>query len=269
MRGSTPCHGDDIARYGGNTSCVSVDVPGHDPIMLDIGTGARYYGAEWPADRPFSGTCLLSHLHWDHIQGLPFFPPLLNQVGHLSIHAPEQEDGTSLPDVVKSMLHPPLFPVGLDAFPGDVVFEERGDDERHVGEVLVTSRLIPHLGNTLGYRLDWGGASLAYLSDHQQPGVDVFEATPNARELCQGVDVLIHDAQYTRDEFVERCSWGHCTIDYAVWLAAECDVSTLVLFHHDPRHNDDQLDELFAAAAASTSVNVVGAREGLTLHVGS
>jgi ribonuclease BN (tRNA processing enzyme) len=248
---------------------VSVDVPEHEPILLDIGTGARYFGAAWPSDQPFRGTCLLSHLHWDHIQGLPFFPLLLNQAGQLDIHAPILEDGSALNDVIKRMLHPPLFPVGLDAFPGNVEFHEHGDDEWQIGEVRVMSRLIPHLGNTLGFRLERGGASLAYLSDHQQPGIDVYEATDNARELCQDVDILIHDAQYTRDEFRERCSWGHCTIEYAVWLAGECDVKTLVLYHHDPRHDDDELDELIAAADASTDVNVIGAREGLTLRVGA
>ncbi len=236
--------------------------------MLDLGTGARYFGSAWPAEQPFRGTCLLTHLHWDHVQGLPFFPPLLDGEGHLSIHAPVQEDGSSLPDVVHRMLRPPLFPVGIDAFPGTVAFEERADDEYHLGEIKVVSRLIPHLGNTLGYRLEWNGSSLAYLSDHQQPGIDVYEVTDNARELCEGVDVLIHDAQYTREEFIERCSWGHCTIDYAVWLASECDVGQLVLFHHDPRHDDDQLDELVAAADRINGVDVVGAYEGLTLRVG-
>jgi phosphoribosyl 1,2-cyclic phosphodiesterase len=268
VRGSTPCHGDDVARYGGNTSCVSVDVPNHDPILLDLGTGARYFGTAWGVDRPFRGHCLLTHLHWDHIQGLPFFPPLLELGSRLSIHAPVQEDGSSVEEVVGRMLRPPMFPVGLDAFPGLVDFEEHADDDFLLGEVRVVSRLVPHLGNTLGFRVEFGGGSVAYISDHQQPGVDVFEATENARELCRGVDVLIHDAQFTREEFVERCSWGHCTIGYAVWLAKECDVKTLVLFHHDPRHDDDQLDELFAEAAAADGVHVIGAREGLTLRVG-
>ncbi len=270
VRGSTPCHGPDVARYGGNTSCVSVAVPGHQPILFDMGTGARYFGVEWPATERFDGVCLLSHLHWDHIQGLPFFTPVLRPGGRLRLHVPRQEDGSSVEAVVNSMLCPPLFPVRIDDLPGEVLIDEHGDEDFEIGEVSVMSRLIPHLGNTLGYRLSWGGGSVAYLSDHQQPGIDLYETTANARELCQDVDVLIHDAQYTRPEFEQKSSWGHCTIEYAVWLALECGVGTLALYHHDPLHHDDQLDRLVAEANASSGdrLSVIGAREGLTLHPG-
>jgi phosphoribosyl 1,2-cyclic phosphodiesterase len=257
-----------VARYGGNTSCVSIDVPGHGPILLDLGTGARYFGVDWPEDRPFRGTCLLSHAHWDHIQGLPFFPPLLRAGSVLDVYAPSQGEGSSIGEVVDRMLAPPLFPVGLDVFPGEVRFHDVAETEFPVGEVSVTSRLIPHIGNTLGFRVEWHGAVLAYLSDHQQPGVDVYETTDAVRELCDGADVLIHDAQYTRDEFLTKSDWGHCTIEYAVWVATECRVRTLALYHHDPGHDDDQLDRIVAAADRCTNVAVVGAREGLTLRVG-
>ncbi|MDJ0771520.1 MAG: MBL fold metallo-hydrolase [Ilumatobacter sp.] len=271
VRGSTPCHGDDIRRYGGNTSCVSVALPEHDPIFFDVGTGARYFGGHCNSDRPFRGTCLLTHLHWDHLQGLPFFPPLLKSGGQLDIHAPLQDAGASLHEVFGRSICPPLFPVGLDALPGDLTLRATGDDDFMIGEANVMSRFIPHVGPTLGYRLEWGGASVAYLSDHQQPGVELFEATDNAKELCRDVDVLIHDAQYTPEEFIEKTNWGHCTIDYAVWLAAECNVKTLVLFHHDPLHDDDMLDKLIQAADESIwadGMNVIGAYEGLVLRVG-
>jgi phosphoribosyl 1,2-cyclic phosphodiesterase len=271
VRGSTPCHGEGVARYGGNTSCVSVSVPGNDPILLDLGTGSRYFGVEW-ASRPFRGTCLLSHMHWDHIQGLPFFPPLLRPGNRLTVHGPAPEDGSSLTDVVASMLCPPLFPVGLDAFPAEVVFEQRGDEEFTVGDVRVMSRLVPHIGNTLGFRLEWGGLALAYISDHQQPGVDIYETTDSVRELCDGADLLIHDAQYSRDDFEMKATWGHCTVDYALWVAAECGVKTLALYHHDPLHDDDTVDRLVAGADAhrcETGVSVIGAREGLTVPLRS
>ena len=221
VRGSTPCHGPDVVRYGGNTSCVSVDVPGHDPILLDLGTGARYFGLDHRDDETFVGHCLLSHLHWDHIQGLPFFPPLLRLGSVLNIHAPVPEHHESVASVVDRMLCPPLFPVGVADLPGLVEFHHHGDDRFRIGEVEITSRLIPHIGNTLGYRLDWNGRSVAYLSDHQQPGVGIFEVAPSALELCDGADLVIHDAQYTEAEFVRKAEWGHCTIEYAIWLAAE------------------------------------------------
>lgn len=270
MRGSTPCHGDEIARYGGNTSCVSVDVPDHDPIVFDIGTGARYFGLQC-VDEPFRGACLVSHLHWDHVQGLPFFPPLLRAGNHIDFYAPIQESGATIESVIRSMVCPPLFPVTFDVLPGDVTFHAKGDEEFQIGEVRVTARLIPHIGNTLGYRLDVGGISLAYLSDHQQPGVDVYEATPNALELCDGVDLLIHDAQYTRDEFALKSDWGHCTAEYAVWLAIESGAKRVALFHHDPTHDDDTVDRILAGVrqhCAAGATEVIAASEGLTLHLG-
>lgn len=213
----------------------------------------------------------MSHLHWDHVQGLPFFPPILREGSRLDVYAPVQEDGRSIAEVMRGTLGPPLFPIGLNCLPGRLEFHAKGDDEFMIGDVRVVSRLIPHIGNTLGYRLEFGGTSLAYLSDHQQPGVDVYDATDNARELCDGVDVLIHDAQYTRDDFAAKPDWGHCTSDYAVWIARECGVGSLALFHHDPMRDDDQVDRMLDAAqeaCATSGPDVVAASEGLTLHVG-
>lgn len=270
VRGSTPCQGDEIARYGGNTSCVSVDIAGHDPILLDLGTGARYFGEALSAGERFRGTCLLTHVHWDHIQGLPFFPPLLRpNGGHLDVYAPADADGTSIGDVVSNIMRPPLFPVGLDAFPGTVGFRSVADDDFMIGEIAVRSRLIPHIGNTCGFRLDWNGRSVAYLSDHQQPGVDRYELTDGARELCEGVDLLIHDAQYTTEEFARRSNWGHCTVDFAVWVATECKVGSLALYHHDPMHSDELIDRLVVSAnRCATDLSVIGAAEGLIVHLG-
>jgi phosphoribosyl 1,2-cyclic phosphodiesterase len=236
-----------------------------------MGTGIRRYGLEHAPGTPFRGACLLTHLHWDHVQGLPFFTPLLKPGAHLDVYAPVQSDGRSLGDVFGACLCPPMFPISLDAFPGVVDFRAVGDDRFEIGDIEVTSRLIPHVGNTCGYRVTWGGASVAYLSDHQQPGVDVFEMTPGARELCEGVDLLIHDAQYTIDEFRMKSTWGHCTVDYAVWLAAECGVKTLALYHHDPTHGDDLIDHFVEVAnnhCKHSDLEVIGAREGLTVHVG-
>jgi phosphoribosyl 1,2-cyclic phosphodiesterase len=269
VRGSTPCDGPEIARYGGNTSCVGVDVPGHGPIMFDVGTGARYYGLKSRYDAPFDGHCLLTHLHWDHVQGLPFFPPILKPGAKLAIHAPAQADDGDLATIFREIWRPPSFPIGIDGLPAELSFHAHADDEFAIGEVQVTTRLVPHVGPTLGYRLDWRGQTVAYLSDHQQPGIDVYEVAPGARDLVSGVDVLIHDAQYTRPEFEMKSTWGHCTIEYAAWVAEAHGVRTLVLFHHDPAHDDDFLDELREiAAAAAPSVRVVSAREGESLVVG-
>jgi phosphoribosyl 1,2-cyclic phosphodiesterase len=247
-------------------------VPGHDPVLFDLGTGLRYFGLGYPADRPFTGTCFLTHLHWDHVQGLPFFTPLLKPGGMLTVYAPVQEDGRAVKDVIDSCLCPPMFPIGIDALPGLVDFKSVADDEVQIGEIEVVSRLIPHVGNTCGYRLSWGGATVAYLSDHQQPCGERYEVSDGARELCEGADLLIHDAQYTQDEFAIKSTWGHCTVDYAVWLAAECGVKRLALYHHDPLHDDEQIDGFVADCTKKTEgtgLDVIAAREGLTLHVGS
>jgi len=270
VRGSTPCDGPDIERHGGNTSCVAVDVPGHNSIMLDLGTGSRRYGLAQPDGEPYDGVCLLSHLHWDHVQGLPFFPPALRPGSHLAIHAPVQENGKPLKKAFRKLWRPPAFPVGIAELPAEFTFHEHGDDEFEIGDVQVMSRFVPHVGNTLGYRLEWRGRSVAYISDHQQPPGPPFELPQGVRDLCNGVDVLIHDAQYTPEEFSQKADWGHSTVEFAAWVAKECDAETLVLFHHDPAHSDDMLDRLRdrAAACLDGRMQVISAAESLTLTIG-
>lgn len=273
VRGSTPCHGPEIVEYGGNTSCVSIDIDGAEPILLDLGTGLRYFGRTVAQDRPFRGTCLLSHLHWDHIQGVPFFTPLLTEGAHITMYAPRQDDGTSVEAIFDDTLRPPLFPVDLKMLPGTIEFHDVCDDEfvidgGRAGDISVVSRSIPHIGRTLGYRVQWNGRSVAYLSDHQMPSDGSFSIGAGALELCRDVDLLIHDAQYTPEEFATKCTWGHCTPDYAVWLAGESGARRLALFHHDPTHDDERMDEIVARAAGAgrkNDVDVFGAREGLSI----
>lgn len=270
VRGSTPCHGDDIAKYGGNTSCVSVVVDDEPPIVFDLGTGVRYFGSTQPQDGTFRGTVLLTHLHFDHIQGLPFFSPMLRPGAVLDVYGPVQEDGRSIGEVFSQMIRPPLFPICLEQFPGTFRFHDVDDDSFGVGAATVMSRLVPHVGNTLGFRVDWHGRSVAYLSDHQQPFDGSMRASDGALDLVRGVDLLIHDAQYTPDEFRQKFNWGHCTVDYAVWLAAEAGVRRLALFHHDPVRHDDAVDALRDAAVsagAEHGVEVVAAREGLVVEL--
>lgn len=270
VRGSTPCQSDDIKRYGGNTSCVSVDAPGEEPLLLDMGTGLRYFGKRVPPGDLFRGSCLLTHLHWDHVQGLPFFAPLLREGSSLDVYGPAQDDGRSLAEVVSTTIRPPLFPVSVDELPGTVRFHDTADTEFSIGAYTVTARLIPHLGPTLGFRIEWQGRSIAYLSDHQQPFDGTYSAAPSALELVDGVDLLIHDAQYTPPEFKAKSTWGHCTIDYAVWLATQAKVRRLALFHHDPSRRDDDLDSLLRCAAeagARSGVDVIAASEGLVLEL--
>ena len=274
VRGSTPCNGDDIARYGGNTSCVTVQVPGHDPIIFDMGTGMRYFGMQQPCDGSFRGNVLLSHLHWDHTQGLPFFTPVLCPGSRLAVYGPAQEDGRTVGQVLRETIRPPLFPIVLDEFPGKLEFHDVSDTDFELGDphnpIHVKARLIPHVGPTCGYRITWDRRSVAYMSDHQMPYDGSMSVSDAALELAQGCDVLIHDSQYTTKEFAHKSTWGHCTVEYAVWLAAEAGVKRLALFHHDPTRCDDAVDFLLKSAQSlgeRKGVEVFAAAEGLTVDV--
>ena len=271
VRGSTPCHGNDITRYGGNTSCVSVLSPGSQPILFDLGTGLRYFGREClTRDTRFVGTCLLTHSHFDHTQGLPFFAPLLNPDTVFTVHGPRQEDGMSVKAMFDKLVSPPLFPVGFDRIPGTIDFIDTDEGDFFVDRVNVRARLIPHVGPTLGYRLDFAGRSIAYLPDHQQPKDGSNGISDAARELVDGVDLLIHDSQYTPEEFVRKADWGHCTAEYAVWVATTHGVKNLALFHHDPSRSDDALDARLSclrSVGAAAGCHVFAASEGQTVLV--
>jgi phosphoribosyl 1,2-cyclic phosphodiesterase len=245
-------------------------VPGQQPIIFDMGTGLRYFGATQPQDGSFRATCLVTHLHWDHTQGLPFFTPMLQPGAELDVYAPIQDDGRSVAEVFGSTIRPPLFPIGLDQWPGTFRFHDVTDDEFMVGDARVTSRLVPHVGSTLGYRVEWNGISVAYLSDHQQPYDGSFRASDGALELADGADLVIHDSQYTQEEFVRKYNWGHCTVEYAVWFAGKARARRLAMFHHDPTRSDDAVDlmgECAAQAGRLMGVEVIVAREGLTIEL--
>jgi ribonuclease BN (tRNA processing enzyme) len=161
--------------------------------------------------------------------------------------------------------------VTVEQLYGQMTFYDAGDTDLVLDGAKVRVRPVPHVGANNGYRVELGGASVAYLSDHQMPQDGTHSVSEDVLELCDGVDVLIHDAQYTPEEFVEKAHWGHCTIDYAVFVAREAGAKRLVLFHHDPSRTDDQLDVLLDRAreqAAATAVSeVVAAYEGLTISL--
>ncbi|MEY4164912.1 MAG: hypothetical protein RLZ84_171 [Actinomycetota bacterium] len=249
---------------------MSLRVGDDAPLILDLGTGVRYLGHQLRGEgRPFVGTALLTHLHWDHVQGLPFFPPVLDPDTRLDIYAPTQEDGRTAGTALFEMIKPPMFPVDISGLPCSLTVHTVGDEEFTVGRFAVTARFIPHIGPTLGYRIEYAGHSVAYLPDHQQPVDGGFDIADAVAELVDGADVLIHDSQYTTDEFRHRATWGHCTGEYALHIARTCDVGTLVMFHHDPSRTDDDLESnLTCWNGEDGRVQVVLAREGSTLTLG-
>ncbi len=271
VRGSTPCTGPDVARYGGHSACVVLEAADQAPIILDLGTGLRPYGLA--VEGPFHGTALLSHLHWDHVQGLPFFVPLHIEGNTLDVYGPRQAEGP-LGEVFTKMMQPPFFPIRPDQLIGEVRFHDTADDDFPVGLAKVRSRWIRHVGPTLGFRVEMNGTSIAYLPDHG-PGTVPAHADdfvpPEVLELCDGVDLLIHDAQHTLAEYEPKRHWGHCTVDYAVLVAREAGVRNLALFHHDPVHGDDEMDRIGARArelAACMGVpELTVARDGLRMEL--
>ncbi|HAM01017.1 MAG TPA: MBL fold metallo-hydrolase [Acidimicrobiaceae bacterium] len=273
VRGSCPCSGEQYVRYGGNTSCVSVEVGGEAPIVLDLGTGLRPLGHEleerFGLDAPIQLTAFLTHLHWDHIIGLPFCRPLLRLGGTMEVYGPPQGD-TPLCEVIDRVVVPPFFPVQVKELHGSITFSEVADDVVAVGSAKVTVRRVPHVGTTLGFRIEANGNSVAYVSDHQAPN-DLTTVSSAVLELCDGADLVIHDAQYTDAEFAEKATWGHSTVAYAVRVAAESGARHLVLYHHDPLHGDTEMDRLVdeacSAAGASRLDAVTAAAEGLSLEL--
>jgi phosphoribosyl 1,2-cyclic phosphodiesterase len=261
-------------RYGGNTACVAVEVGDDPPIVFDLGTGLRPFGHDLEArhggDAAIEMTAFLTHLHWDHIIGLPFCTPLLREGGRMDVFGPPQEGG-SLHDIIDRVVKPPFFPVQVKELRGTIAFHEVADDVVAVGGAKVRVRRVPHVGTTLGFRIEADGASVAFVSDHQAPAA-ASGVAPAVLELCDGADLVIHDAQYTEAEYLAKSTWGHSTVSYSVHVAAEAGGRQLALFHHDPQHTDDDLDRLLADARAHPDAArldaVLSAREGLVVEIG-
>ena len=193
--------------------------------------------------------------------------PVLRPGARLDIYGPPSED-MGLEEAFRLFMCPPFFPVEIEALEGEIVFHDLQDETLVVGDAKVTSRAVPHVGITAGYRVEFAGTTVAYISDHQAPADGSMDVPDSVLELADGADLLIHDAQYTPEEFAAKAHWGHCTIDYAVNVAAQAGAKSIALFHHDPSHDDATLDTLAAKAVAqgeAVGVEVIAAYEGLTI----
>ncbi len=272
-RGSLAAPGADTARYGGNTSCVEVRGPEGSVVVIDAGTGIRALGQSLPADLK-RVDILLTHLHMDHVQGLGFFAPLYNPGVEVHIWGPAS---TTAPLRTRLMryLSPPLFPVHLRDLPCQLILHEVPCERLPIGEMVVSASLVCHPGPTVGYRIESKNGSLAYLSDHEPAlGARNF---PESAEWTSGyaiaanVDLLIHDGQYTRDEYLEHVGWGHSAAEDAVNFAKLAQVKELVLFHHDPNRTDAEVDQLLETTMArmQTPFAVTAAAEGTTVDIGA
>lgn len=269
VRGSVASAGDDTRRYGGNTSCVSVQV-GEQQIVFDAGTGIRPLGEALTRSGDAGRVHLfLSHLHWDHIQGFPFFAPAYIPGHRIDIHRVRpSNDGPGVREVFADQMRAPTFPVGLDVMRADLRFEDlTPGQEVLVGRALVRNVLVDHPNGCAAYRVDAGGRSIVYATDLEHgPTPD-----PALVELARGADLLIYDAMYTPEEYDGRAGpsrrgWGHSTYDAGAALAEAAGARHLCLFHHDPGHDDAFLDRLGERARARFPNSLVAA-EGLELRL--
>ena len=276
VRGSTPAPGGEFVRYGGHTSCLAIAHDGEVPsLVIDAGTGIRrasdMFGAavDLFGGRPMDGTILLGHLHWDHVQGLPFFAAGNTAGSHVEVYSPVQ---AATEEALKGFMSPPYFPISAGELLGTWTFLGIEEGAHEIGGFSVVAREIPHSpGRTFGYRISDGGATVAYLSDHCPtelgPGRDgLGEIHDAALELALGCDVLFHDAQYTDDELPARARFGHASCGYAVALGQAANAGEVVLFHHDPGRVDDEIDAIVASYAGA-DIAVSAAAEGDVLDL--
>lgn len=261
VRGSVPVAGPDTVRTGGNTTCVSVEHDGH-VLLLDGGTGLRRFGQAW-GYRPLQATVLFTHVHWDHIQGVPFFGPAFHPDSRLRFAGASEGE---VRQALGSQMRAPCFPITLDAFHAQLEWHQVVSGVPFQdGPFHVHPLRLKHPGGVLAYRIEAGGRSLVFATDVEHAG----EVDPELVRLSRDVDLLIHDAQYTQAEYrgevgPSRVGWGHSTIDEAITVAERSGARRLALFHHDPERTDDGVAVLEAHAQARLPT-AFAAREGPAL----
>jgi phosphoribosyl 1,2-cyclic phosphodiesterase len=286
VRGSIPVPGPGTVRYGGNTACIEIRADG-ELIVLDAGSGIRELGLALESEfgsRPIDLSLLITHVHWDHIQGFPFFVPSYNDKNQIRILGYDGAEG-SLREILKGQMATPFFPVALYDLPGKIQFESLEATDFKIGKVRVRAHIMNHPGVCVGYRIFTSTGSISYLPDHEpyeafklhsakshllSPEQTKKRAQEDRAELVkflQGSDVLILDTQYTDEEYQARVGWGHGSLTSCVSLALNAGVRKLILFHHDPTHDDQMIDKMVqiarkVAAKSENYLEIEGAREG-------
>ena len=269
-RGSIASAGPDTVEYGGNTACVEIEGRDGTVAILDAGTGVRRVGDTYTEPRRLD--ILLTHLHMDHIQGLGFFGPFFAKDFEIHVWGPPSAT-LDLRTRLTRYLSPPLFPVRLRDVAARLELHDVPMGEFEIGGLTVSSQMVIHPGPTVGYRICDGPSTIAYLPDHElalsTEGHPISPEWTSGYDLAAGVDLLLHDAQYTAEEYEGRIGWGHSRVEDAVSLARMAQVNRLVTFHHDPAHDDAELDAMLAVARvlAGDSLEVLPGREGAVFDV--
>ena len=267
VRGSIPCPGWETVRYGGNTSCVEMQVGG-ERLIFDGGTGLRVLGQSLMTESPVKAHLFFTHSHWDHIQGFPFFIPAFIRGNTFKIYAVPSPNGVTMEQRLHYQMSHPNFPVPLQIMRADLEFYDLEMGETlHCGDVGVETLPLNHPGEAVGYRVNWRGLSAAYITDteHFPDRLD-----DNVLALAWQADVMIIDATYTDEEYNDpqysKVGWGHSTWQQAVKIAQAAQVKQLVLFHHDPAHNDDFLDRI-GEQVRKIFPETILAQEGLSIEL--
>jgi ribonuclease BN (tRNA processing enzyme) len=267
VRGSTGAPGADHVRYGGHTSCIAVRAdPSTAPTLaLDAGTGLRSL-TDMLGGAAFDGSIVLSHLHWDHMQGLPFFAAGDREAARVDLHLPAQE-GRSGRDLLAQSFAPPSFPIPPEGLQGRWAFHAMSEGRHRIAGFEVVAVDVEHKGGrTFGLRVDDEHGSLAYVPDH----APMAGVSAELMDVLHGVDVLLHDAQFLEGERPVAVDYGHSTVQDAVRLAQSCGARQLVLLHHSPARTDDALDEIADwAPGLAPELTVVVGREGMAIDIGA
>jgi ribonuclease BN (tRNA processing enzyme) len=265
VRGSTPAPGAEFVRYGGHTSCLAITPEGGrvPTLVLDAGTGLRSL-TSLLGGKAFNGSIVLSHLHWDHVQGLPFFAAGDRVDARVDVYLPAQDDESGR-DLLAHSFSPPSFPITPEGLQGAWGFHALDEGEHRIEGFVVSTVDIRHKGGrTFCLRIEDERGSLAYLPDH----APVSGVSDELTSALSGVDVLVHDAQFLEGERAVAVAYGHGTVQDSITLGRQCGVGSVVLFHHSPARTDEALDEIGAwAQTLDQGPPVVVAREGMTIDV--
>ncbi|MDY6782855.1 MAG: MBL fold metallo-hydrolase [Cyanobacteriota bacterium] len=267
VRGSIPCPGAETVRYGGNTPCIEMQVGGKR-LIFDGGTGLRVLGQSLLSQMPIEGHIFFTHTHWDHIQGFPFFTPAFVKGNLFHIYGTVAPNGSTIKQRHHDQMLHPNFPVPLQIMQANLQFYDLDFGEQlHLDDITVENAKLNHPGEAVGYRVNWRGCSVAYVTDteHYPDRLD-----PNVLWLAREADILIIDAAYTDEEYCSpkssKVGWGHSTWQEAVKVAKAANVKQLAIFHHDPLHNDEFLDRM-GEEAIEQFPNTILAREGLAFEL--